>query len=315
MKKISDHKKRFWFSVLLTVAVSIGLTIWGIYGIGEYGMALFILVPFLMGFQSTILYGLNQPNTIGEYKKVSFSTAGIFLGAMFIFAFEGLICLLMATPLVFILCYLGMLVGAALIKKRPDKSLLSIIILLITIPITGFVEKQSLPNLVSVTSEIIIDATPDEVWENVVSFPQLEEPKELIFKAGISFPINAKIIGEGPGAIRYCNFNTGSFIEPITKWEKGKLLQFSVEQQPDPMTELSIWDINAPHLHDYFVSKKGQFKLTQLQNGKTKLEGTTWYTNKIKPEFYWNLWSDWIVSSIHSRVLEHIKTTTENDAH
>lgn len=43
-------------------------------------------------------------------------------------------------------------------------------------------------------------------------------------------------------------------------------------QQPTPMKELSIWDINAPHLHDYFVSKQGQFKLTQLANGNTLVE-------------------------------------------
>ena len=78
------------------------------------------------------------------------------------------------------------------------------------------------------------------------------------------------------------------------------------------MKELSFYDINAPHLHHYFVSKQGQFKLTKLENGKTLLEGTTWYYHDIRPVFYWRLWSEYIIHKIHLRVLTHIKETTES---
>jgi hypothetical protein len=77
------------------------------------------------------------------------------------------------------------------------------------------------------------------------------------------------------------------------------------------MKELSFYDIHPNHLHGYWVSKQGQFKLTQLANGHTLLEGTTWYVNKIKPGLYWTVWSDYIVHKIHQRVLQHIKTQTE----
>ena len=153
--------------------------------------------------------------------------------------------------------------------------------------------------------------TPREVWKNVVTFPQLKKPEELLFRAGIAYPINAKIDGHGVGAVRYCNFTTGSFVEPITVWNEPELLAFSVKEQPAPMRELSFWDIDAPHLHDYFVSKKGQFRLIPLLNGKTKLEGTTWYYHDIKPSFYWQYWSEYIVHKIHLRVLKHIKTNAE----
>jgi hypothetical protein len=78
------------------------------------------------------------------------------------------------------------------------------------------------------------------------------------------------------------------------------------------MKEMSFYDINPTHLHGYWVSQKGQFKLTKLSNGHTLLEGTTWYVNKTKPDFYWTIWSDYIVHKIHNRVLEHIKEQTEN---
>jgi hypothetical protein len=75
-----------------------------------------------------------------------------------------------------------------------------------------------------VKSSIEINATPEEVWNNVLEFPQLKEPTEFIFKTGIAYPINATIKGEGVGAVRHCNFTTGCFIEPITIWDKPNIL-------------------------------------------------------------------------------------------
>lgn len=195
-------------------------------------------------------------------------------------------------------------------RRNSNKPLMGVIGLF---PLLLITDKYNEPDLTRVTTSIIIDATPEKVWENVIEFPQLSEPDELPFKAGIAYPINAKINGNGVGAIRYCNFTTGSFVEPITTWNQPELLAFSVKEQPAPMKELSFWDIDAPHLHDYFVSKKGQFKLIALPNGKTKLEGTTWYSHDIKPAFYWSFWSEYIVHTIHMRVLKHIKTNAERN--
>lgn len=232
---------------------------------------------------------------------------------LMIFAIEGLICIAMATPLAILLMWLGSFIGYLIIRKKPDSSAMSILILMGMIPIMSFVEKDTTSELRAVTTSIEIKASPDKVWENVVEFPQLEEPTEFIFKTGIAYPINAKIEGTGVGAIRYCNFTTGSFVEPITAWNEPNLLQFDVLEQPEPMKELSFWDIDAPHLHDYFVSKKGQFKLTKLSNGNTLLEGTTWYYHNITPAFYWRFWSDEIIHKIHERVLSHIKKNAEQN--
>ena len=45
----NDHKKRKWISVAITIVISGVLTALGIYGIGEYGIALFILTPLFLG--------------------------------------------------------------------------------------------------------------------------------------------------------------------------------------------------------------------------------------------------------------------------
>jgi hypothetical protein len=182
------------------------------------------------------------------------------------------------------------------------------------IPAMAFIEKDTEPDLTSVVTSIEINASAQTVWNHVIAFPQLDEPTEFIFKTGIAYPVNAEIEGTGVGAVRHCNFTTGSFVEPITVWDEPELLKFDVVEQPEPMKELSFWDIDAPHLHDYFISRQGQFRLTELPNGNTLLEGTTWYTHNIRPAFYWQFWSDHIIHTIHERVLMHIKKTAENEA-
>lgn len=83
---------------------------------------------------------------------------------------------------------------------------------------------------------------------------------------------------------------------------------------PPSLIELSIYDdLHLPHLEGYFISEKGQFKLTAIAQNKTLLQGTTWYRHKIWPGFYWRLWSDHTLHKIHYRVLNHIKNQTEKN--
>lgn len=309
----TDNKKRKLLSVSITAIIAGLLTLWGIYGIGQYGIALFILTPIFIGSGSTILYGLNNGISKREAWLIARVTLAIFTIGLLVFAIEGLICIAMAAPFGLLLTWVGSMIGYAVLNRAPQKAPSAILILFCIIPTTAFVEKEIAPTLTSVVTSIEIDAPPKVVWENVVEFPQLKEPTEFIFKTGIAYPINARIEGAGVGAVRHCNFTTGSFVEPITVWNESKLLKFDVVEQPAPMKEISFWDIDAPHLHDYFVSKKGQFKLIAMPNNKTLLEGTTWYYHNIKPAIYWQLWSDYIIHKIHIRVLNHIKFNSENE--
>jgi hypothetical protein len=305
------EKKRQWIAVGITIIISGLLTLWGIYGIGEYGFALFVFTPFFIGACPAILFGYKRETTWKQSRQISFLTLAIATFFLLLFAIEGVICIVMAAPFGMLLTFAGSATGYAIISKTPKNGPAAIVILMALIPTTAFIEKDNEPALISVVTSIEIAANAETVWKNVIEFPQLAPPTEFLFKTGIAYPINAKIDGSGVGAVRHCNFTTGSFVEPVTVWNEPGLLKFDVEEQPAPMKELSFWKIDAPHLHDYFISRQGQFKLTALPNGHTLLEGTTWYYHDIKPQFYWQLWSRYIIHKIHLRVLEHIKHTSE----
>ena len=124
--------------------------------------------------------------------------------------------------------------------------------------------------------------------------------------------MHATITGHGPGAVRRCVFSTGPFVEPITIWDEPRLLKFDVTENPPPMQEWTIYAaIHPTHLHGFLVSNGGQFLLTPLPKNRTRLEGTTWYRHSMWPVEYWRVWSDYIIHSIHMRVLEHVKSEAE----
>lgn len=279
----------------------------------EYAFGLFIWLPMVLGITSTLILAYKNPTRRKVLRNNAYLTLLVFCMGLLMLAWEGAICLVMAAPLGLACTYIGFLIGVYISKSRTKSNTTTIVLLILSVPSLMAFESSiaAKENLRSVVTSIEINAPPEKVWKNVIAFPQLAEPTEFIFKTGIAYPINATISGNGVGAIRHCNFSTGSFVEPITVWYENRLLQFSVDEQPEPMKEISPYDIHPNHLHGYWVSKQGQFKLTALPNGHTLLEGTTWYVNKIKPSFYWTLWSDHIVHKIHNRVLKHIKVEAE----
>jgi hypothetical protein len=159
---------------------------------------------------------------------------------------------------------------------------------------------------------IEVDRAPEAVWPHVIAFAPLPPPTEWLFQTGIAYPVRARIEGEGVGAVRYCEFSTGPFVEPITVWDAPTRLGFSVTEQPRPMDELSPYDdLLAPHLDSSLRSQRGEFLLSPLPYGRTRIEARTWYTLDMRPSGYWHIWSDAIIHRIHVRVLEHVRQQAE----
>jgi hypothetical protein len=275
----------------------------------SYGWGLFVGIPFFMGFFPGLL---GRSNSYRDALKITFYSGLIVSVCLVLLNVEGLICLLMASPLALVIALAGASIVfaarslASVSSRRSEVASAGFLILPVLILSEARIHPE--PTLYKVQSSMTIAAAPAEVWKHVVSFPELPPPTELIFRAGIAYPIRAEIRGRGPGAVRHCVFSTGPFVEPIEVWDEPKLLRFSVSSNPAPMKELSLSEIDPPHLHGFLNSELGQFELKALPDGGTELVGTTWYRHGLWPEFYWCLWSDQIIHTIHLRVLRHIKT-------
>lgn len=154
------------------------------------------------------------------------------------FAADGAICIVMTAPLGFVMAIPGALIANALASEFDKKSSPAppIIGLILLMPLLmGFENKLDLqPPLRRVVTSFDIKASPQAIWKMVVAFPPIPQPDELIFKAGIAYPLNAQLKGTGVGAVRCCNFSTGPFVEPIRIWNEPHLLKFDVVKNPNP---------------------------------------------------------------------------------
>ncbi len=304
-------------AVVLAGILGAALVPLGTIVLGSYGWGLFAAIPFGQGTIAAYAYASRAPRTLGASVLVALLSVAVTALALLALALEGALCIAMATPIAAAFAAIGAVFGFS-VARRPLRPHTAVVLLCASLApaIMGVetISSRPAPTYV-VTTSIVVAARPQVVWRNVLSFPDLPPPTELPFRAGIAYPIRARIVGRGVGAVRYCEFSTGSFIEPITVWQPGRKLAFSVLKSAEPMRESSPYGhIDAPHLHGYMLSREGQFVLDELPDGKTRLIGRTWYQHHLWPAAYWRLWSDAIVHEIHYRVLGHIKALSERQS-
>jgi Polyketide cyclase / dehydrase and lipid transport len=284
----------------------------GVLGLRTYGVFVFLITPLIMGAVTGHLVSRGAGATTRQLVGVTLGMAGLVCAGLLLFAFEGAICLLMAAPLAVPMAIAGAFAGASFKPAGPTRLFLGLLVL----PAGTIFDARTLPDrdLHEVLSVVEIDAPAERVWENVIEFPALPEPTEWWFRAGLAYPRYASIEGRGVGAVRYCVFSTGPFVEPITVWEQGRRLAFDVTSFPEPMRELSPYrGIHPLHLDGYLRSRRGEFRLIPLAGGRTRLEGRTWYELDMAPAIYWESITDAVIHSIHRRVLDHIKRESERE--
>jgi len=305
-------------SAMLGVAASLGLTLLtvgiGVYMRRSYSTGLFLGVPFTVGYISSYIYNYRHDRPAGQSIVIALASVTLCAGALVLFALEGTICTIMALPIALAVAFPGAVLGRMIARRGVHMSTGAGMAL--AVPLFLGVEPHRAPPVHEVVTVVEIAAPPDVVWRHVVSFPDLAPPTKWLFRAGVAAPTRARIEGSGVGAIRYCDFTTGSFVEPITAWEVGRVLAFDITRQAPPMRELSPYpDVNPPHLDGYFRATHGEFRLVPLPGGRTRLEGRTSYVVDMFPQAYWTMPAREIVTAIHARVLHHIQNLAEEEGH
>lgn len=306
-------------SLLITVPVGVATAVLGSRVLMNYGWGMFVALPFTLGFTAALIFSARQPRNLGGCVGVACLSVVLLGAALLGLVFEGMVCIVMTIPLALPLAAFGGICAYGVQKYRRfqnDGPVFVAILLLVAPGVEWLEHSVARPSPVFVVrSSIDVKAPPEKVWREVVAFTEIPPPTELIFRAGIAYPIRAEMFGAGPGAERHCVFSTGAFVEPIQIWDAPHLLKFSVTSNPPPMQEWTPYShTDPPHLHGFLVSEGGQFLLTPLPDGGTRLEGTTWYRHGLWPSTYWRLWSDEIIHRIHLRVLRHIRDEAEKKA-
>src|SRR3989449_4371013 len=235
---VSDRLTSGLLGVAAALAITIPTVLLGVYFKKSYSAGLFLGTPFTIGYISAHVFNYRHPRTLGQTIEVVLVALGLAAAVMFFFAAEGAFCLALAFPLAALLGIAGGIFGRAIATRGADPPVSTGVaalfapLLVLTAP-----RVPAAPH--EVVTVVEIAAPPAVVWRYVVAFPELPPPREWLFRIGVATPVPARLVGTGVGATRYCDFPTGSFVEPITAWEDERRLGFDITAQAPPMREWS----------------------------------------------------------------------------
>jgi hypothetical protein len=304
--KMTQRKKDIWKGIFFSnifALVCLGITtILLRISTGNSGtlvLSEFVLLPLIMGiinaiFWRTLKFSIEECLIYGAVNIIiSLILSALFMG-------EGIICLLIVSPLIFMFLMLGIFLGRYMFKNKKNKLNISVLTSFTVIFFLNILTAGTSTQVV--TDTIVINASPQEVWRNVVSFPPIEaKPDFWLFKVGLPRPVQSIADGDYLGANRKCIFSNGAvFDEKIVEFEPNKKLTFDITKQP-----------NDPEIIGHLNLIKGQFLLQDNGDGTTTLIGNSWYDLKIKPSQYFDIWTRSIIRNVHKEVMVHIKKLSE----
>lgn len=259
----------------------------------------FVIIPILMGMITAWFWkdmGIKGKQITGY----SILNGLIAILMSFFFLGEGFICLLIVSPLIFGFIISGAFIGRAMFKKRNQTLNISVLSLLLGIFIVDSLSDHHHENMVS--DEILINASPAEVWQHVVAFEPISQRENYwLFKIGMPSPMATTVSEHKLGANRKCIFSNGYiFDEKIVKFDINRNLVFDIIDQP-----------KDPEIMGHIDIKRGEFILKDNGNGTTSLVGNSWYNLHVFPTWYYDLWAESVTRNVHFRVMEHIKFLSE----
>jgi hypothetical protein len=267
----------------------------------SYGWSVFLTVPLAMGLVMALVMGR------GDVRRATLFLSSLLLplvgtACSMLFFREGIICVIMAFPLIWAATLIGVGIGRLLIRytRRDRTYAIAAPLILATIGVDALLPKTFVTSVTTVSQPI--HATPAQLWPEIVSMGRIPEtPSYWLCKIGLPAPV--EVVAESPsvGAKRDCIFTGGLvFGEVITIAEKNQHLKFKIVSQPRDPEILGHADVLS-----------GEMRLRPNPDGTTTIIGTSHYALHVFPAAYFDLWAKSIGHAVHERVFEHIKQRVE----
>jgi|TARA_Y100001934_G_C12273977_1_gene736442 hypothetical protein len=277
-------------------------------------------VPISLGFLTMIVHREREGLGFWHYLTLPWMSGFLFLISTLILAWEGLICIFLWIPLVMCLSSLGgLLAMLALwaIKVRRNRmyctSLVCALPFLLA-PIENLKERAS--EIRSVRSQIVIHAPVDVVWKNIERVPAITEKEHrfsFVHLMGFPRPIEAKLIGEGIGAVRHATFEGDVlFLEHITEWQRNEKLSFTITANTENIPP-DTFDEHVTIGGPYFDVLNGGYEIEILGENRILLHLSSQQRLSTNFNFYSHLWTEWLMKSIQDYILEIIKERCESN--
>lgn len=228
---------------------------------------------------------------------------------------EGVICLIMLSPIWLVAGWIGAFVLRAHRRTGRDETIVRSSLLLLPL-LAGVAEGQLVFSHEPVTLErsIIVHATPAEIWPYTLANEHIADTEGRWTAAqniiGIPRPRSTRLRGEGVGAVRTAFWGDGiNFDEIITDWQPGRRLAWNFS-----FANSSIQDFTDQHLSpdgQFLTVTQGDYILVPLSLSTTRLTLTTHYIAKSHVNWYAKLWGELLLGDVEDNILAILQQRAE----
>lgn len=239
---------------------------------------------------------------------------------------EGVVCMLMASPVLFS----GMAVGAFLgqftrryLANRRQKIAASIAFLVVYhggAKIEKSMDDPSRHPWHLVQSSLKIEASPAQVFA-MLTGPSLSLPNAWpsILYIGLPIPRSMQVTKPGPDGEVVMHFNHGRALASISSWQQNRSLAFVIKdyQLSDPpffRTRLAVdqhYGLKTERVADWLSFGELRYDLEATSDGYTRLTRTNHFQRHLFPDFYFGWMQETIIKAGTDALLQHIKARCE----
>lgn len=235
--------------------------------------------------------------------------------ASFVFLHEGVICVIILSPLWLISGWVGAAITYRLRTRVEDGKTYCSAALLIPLLVMQIEPYVPLPQAdVAVTRSALINASPERLWPLLRGIPDVRPgegrwnvTQDLI---GVPRPLGARLVGEGIGAERMADWGRDvRFRERITEWRPGARIGWRFI-----FDDIQGWRFTDRHLMPdsaYFRVTTGGYRMEKLGEGRTRLIITTRYWIRTPVNLYSRLWGELFLGDLENNLLALVKHRAE----
>jgi hypothetical protein len=257
-----------------------------------YGVTMFIALPAVTGFVAGCFARFLWAALVATILSILVCFLGLLITGL-----EGIVCILMASPLIVAGAGIGALLGWC-VRSAIDLQgslLLFPFLGVSSLFAVGQVEERTnaRERVETIVTTHIVSASPEAAWDAIVRVDHILGDKPFLLQIGLPVPTYCTLEGTGVGAKRVCHFDSGEIEEEVTEWDPPK--QISVR-----MTRVSL-----PGRH-WLRFESATYRFESASPGQTAITRTTTIASRLRPAWYWSQFERLGVQTEHGYLFDSL---------
>jgi len=167
-------------------------------------------------------------------------------------------------------------------------------------PLVAGARRATTPSSTSVVTRMVFAARPEQVWNALLFYEQIQEPPPLLLRLLLPIPLSTKGGKSKVGDEVRCLYEHGHLIKRITRIEAARHYEFEVIEQ-----NLKVGGGLA--------LTGGCYALRSIERGATEVGVTTRYISAMRPGWLWRPIEATACHMFHHHLLSAMRREVQSD--